>query len=239
MRPVGRRNPPGGAVADPTTEQLDELLELATTDAELRRLHKRLDELPEQQQLDAAIQELEDRSGSDDRDAGPGRRAGRGLPGGQAGRSVAGQRLEAEQQRLYGGEISNAKELQSMRAEIESVQRRIDEHEDAELEAMERAKRSRPRSPTSTAGSPRSARASKSSPSCGTRRPGPGGRDRRARGAGRAATRPAARRPAGPVRRGADRFGGRPSASSTGTGAAPAGSACPTPTSTRWSRGRR
>lgn len=126
-------------MADPTPEQLGGLLALSDTDAEIRRLQKRLDELPEQQQLDAA---------QDERTRLEEARADRTLDQGQA-QAVADkedrevsqlrERLAAEQQRMYGGEITNAKELSSMKAEIESVQRRIAEHEDAELEAMQRA----------------------------------------------------------------------------------------------------
>lgn len=126
-------------MADPTPEQLGGLLALSDTDAEIRRLQKRLDELPEQQQLDAA---------QDERTRLEEARADRTLDQDQA-QAVADkedrevsqlrERLAAEQQRMYGGEITNAKELSSMKAEIESVQRRIAEHEDAELEAMQRA----------------------------------------------------------------------------------------------------
>ena len=126
-------------MADPTPEQLGGLLALSDTDAEIRRLQKRLDELPEQQQLDAAIQErLDQQQARDDRtldqDAAQAEAS-------REDREVdqLRARLEAEQQRMYGGEITNAKELSSMRAEIDSVQRRIGEHEDAELEAMQRA----------------------------------------------------------------------------------------------------
>lgn len=126
-------------MADPTPEQLKGLLALSDTDGEIRRLQKRLDALPEQQQLDAAQEE---------RTALEQARADRTLDQDQVqaeasreDREVAQlrERLAAEQQRMYGGEITNAKELHSMKAEIESVQRRIDEHEDAELEAMQRA----------------------------------------------------------------------------------------------------
>lgn len=126
-------------MADPTPEQLDGLLALSNTDAEIRRLQKRLDDLPEQQQLEAAQQEHTNLEQA---------RADRTLDQDQAqavaareDREVAQlrERLAAEQQRMYGGEITNAKELQSMKAEIDSVQRRIDEHEDAELEAMQQA----------------------------------------------------------------------------------------------------
>jgi predicted nucleic acid-binding Zn-ribbon protein len=127
------------AVADPTPEQLGGLLALSDTDADIRRLQRRLDDLPEQQQLETTQEErrrLEEA------------RADRTLDQDQAQALATKEdreveqlraRLEAEQQRMYGGEITNAKELASMRAEIDSVQRRIGEHEDAELEAMQRA----------------------------------------------------------------------------------------------------
>lgn len=122
-------------VADP--EQLDTLLELSDADSSLLRLRRRLDDLPEQQQLDQAVehrtaldQALGDRRL--DRDRVQARLD-------KEDREVAQlkERLAAEQQRMYGGEISTARELGSMRAEIEAVERRIGEHEDAELEAME------------------------------------------------------------------------------------------------------
>lgn len=124
---------------DPTPEQLEGLLALSDTDSEIRRLQKRLDALPEQQQLDAAVQERIDVEQA---------RADRTLDQDQAQALAAKEdreveqlkeRLAAEQQRMYGGEITNAKELGSLKAEIESVERRIAEHEDAELEAMQRA----------------------------------------------------------------------------------------------------
>lgn len=122
---------------DPTPEELEGLLALAEIDTELRRLRHRLDDLPETQAVEEAEQERE-RLGQGradrtlDLDAAQARAA-------REDREVTQlrQRLEAEQQRMYGGEISNAKELQSLRAEIEAVARRIDEHETAELEAME------------------------------------------------------------------------------------------------------
>lgn len=124
-------------MSEPTTDELDDLLALATTDAELRRLHKQLDALPEQQQLDDVLSEVttvQERRA----DLGLDRDAAQAEANRQDKQvDLLRQRLAAEQQRLYGGEISNARELQSMRAEIESVERRIEEHETAELEAME------------------------------------------------------------------------------------------------------
>lgn len=126
-------------MADPTPEQLEDLLALGDTDGEIRRLHKRLDELPEQQQLEAAEQERiglsqqrADRTLDQDRVQAAATREDREVDQLRA-------RLAAEQQRMYGGEITNAKELGSVKAEIESVERRIVEHEEAELEAMQQS----------------------------------------------------------------------------------------------------
>jgi uncharacterized protein len=127
----------GEVDVEPTGEQLEELLLLAEVDTEIRRLHRRLDDLPEQQALDATIAEIEqlEERRADltlDLDAAQARAT-------KEDREVdmLRQRLAAEQQRMYGGAIHNAKELQSLRAEIASVEQRIDEHETAELEAME------------------------------------------------------------------------------------------------------
>ena len=126
-------------MADPTAEELDGLLSLSETDSQIVLCNRRLDQLPEQQDLDAAQAErtrLDDELG-DRRLASETAQA----RADKEDREVAQlrERLHAEQQRMYGGEISNAKQLQSMRAEIDAVQRRIDEHEVAELEAMEEA----------------------------------------------------------------------------------------------------
>lgn len=119
-------------------EDLDGLLELQQTDSSIRRLRHQLDDLPEQQQLEEAEQAL------------TGLEAARGdlrveldkVTGEQRQRDgeveLLRTRLEAEQTRMYGGQISNPRELQSLRAEIDSTQRRIGEHEDQLLEVMER-----------------------------------------------------------------------------------------------------
>lgn len=126
---------------DPSDEQLRQLLELGDVDSEIRRLRRRLDDLDEQKALDAALAEREEmeRARADrrlDRDAVQARAAKEDQEVDQLR-----QRLAAEQQRMYGGQISNPRELQSLRAEIEAVEARIDEHETAELEAMEEVDR--------------------------------------------------------------------------------------------------
>ncbi len=124
-------------MADPTSEQLDQLLALADTDGQIRRKRKQLDGLPEQQQLDEAEAELRelveehgDRSLERDRIQALASKEDREV-------DILREHLSAEQQRLYGGDITNAKELDSMKAEIAAVEERIDQHETAELEALE------------------------------------------------------------------------------------------------------
>lgn len=124
-------------MAEPSAEDLDGLLALADTDAAIRRNQARLDDLPEQrrlEELDEQVRDLEQRH-ADVRL----RRDDAAATAGKHDRDVAQlrERLAAEQQRMYGGGITNARELSKLEAEIQAVQERIDEHELAELEAME------------------------------------------------------------------------------------------------------
>lgn len=123
---------------DPRSEDLAQLLELQRIDSRIARLEHLLDELPEQQELDE-VEEQRAKVGAE--------QDGRQLDLEQASAALRklereveqlGQRREAEQLRMYGGDITNAKELQSLRAEITSIERRISEHEDAMLEVLER-----------------------------------------------------------------------------------------------------
>lgn len=115
----------------------DHLRELADIDGRRRKLRHQLEVLPEQQQLRDAEQErsrlqverdelaltadqARDRARKEEREV----------------RQLR-ERLAAEQQRMYSGEVTNAREQASMQAEIDAVERRIDEHETAELEALE------------------------------------------------------------------------------------------------------
>lgn len=124
-------------MVDVADEDLDRLLELSDVDARRARIDAQLADLPEQQavdeanqRLDAAIErgdELRVESTTVDADQ---RRLEREIEQYQT-------RLAKEQQRLYGGEVNNAREMQSVEAEIESTQGRIDEREEELLEAME------------------------------------------------------------------------------------------------------
>ncbi|MFP4636625.1 MAG: zinc ribbon domain-containing protein [Nitriliruptoraceae bacterium] len=124
-------------MGEPTSEQLDLLLELQATDSRVRRLRHQLDDLPEQQQLEEAqaqVAELEseldevrvelDRAGATQRKL-------------EREIAVLTERRDAERSRLYDGTIANARQMKAIEAEVETTERRITEHEEQLLEAME------------------------------------------------------------------------------------------------------
>lgn len=122
---------------DVQPEQLQELLELQDLDASIRRLEHQLEHLPEQQELDGVAgrdRELSDAHAEHRVELDRLEAQQRQLEGEI---DLLRQRKEAEQTRMYGGEISNPRELQSLRAEIESTDRRIGDHEDRLLGLME------------------------------------------------------------------------------------------------------
>jgi predicted nucleic acid-binding Zn-ribbon protein len=122
----------------PTPEQLQALLRLQRADKDVRRLQYRLDHLEEQKALDEVAEKRETVDRAHDE-----RRVQLEVAAGDVNKlegevGLLTQRKADEQQKLYSGEISNPRELQGMRAEVDSTQRRIGEHEDQLLEAMER-----------------------------------------------------------------------------------------------------
>jgi uncharacterized protein len=126
------------SVADPTPDELELLLELQATDSRLRRIEHQLDDLPEQQQLDTAEarvvelgHELDDVRVELDRAAAEQRQLEREV-------DVLTERRDAEQARLYDGTVGSAREMKAVEAEIETTVRRIGEHEDLLLAALER-----------------------------------------------------------------------------------------------------
>lgn len=123
---------------DPRSDDLAQLLELQRIDSRIARLEYLLDELPEQQQLDEVEEERREIGAQHDARQLELERSNTDLRKLEREVDQLGQRREAEQVRMYGGDITNAKELQSLRAEIGSIERRIGEHEDAMLEVMER-----------------------------------------------------------------------------------------------------
>ena len=125
-------------MSDVTAEDLDRLLALQGVDDEIRRLEHQLNGLAEQQvlddltQQDATLAEGDVELGGRLEDA---RREQRQVEGEI---EALGQRLAEEQERLYAGSLSTAREVQAAEAEIASTTRRRSEHEDQLLEIMER-----------------------------------------------------------------------------------------------------
>lgn len=123
---------------DVTRDDLEALLALQAAESSLRTLRHRLDALPEQAALEATLASTEEVRA--ERDA---RRVDLDMVDAQM-RKLEGEialfqeRLADEQQRMYGGDISNPRELQALRSEVENVERRIADLEDDLLEAMER-----------------------------------------------------------------------------------------------------
>ncbi|MCC5949304.1 MAG: hypothetical protein JJT89_12700 [Nitriliruptoraceae bacterium] len=118
-------------------DQLDQLLALQDTDSRRRRLQHQLDDLPEQQLLIEAQQRIgeierqhEDLRVALDRAGARQRQLEREV-------DVLTQRRDAERLRLYDGTVANARELKAVEAEIETTERRIEEHEEQLLEALE------------------------------------------------------------------------------------------------------
>jgi uncharacterized protein len=126
------------SVPDYTPEQLDLLLELQATDQRVRRIEHTLDDLPEQRELAISDQRAQELTRAVDE---------LGVALDQAGAEqrqlerevdVLSQRRDAERARIYDGSVVNARELKAIEAEIETTVRRLSEHEDLLLEALER-----------------------------------------------------------------------------------------------------
>lgn len=122
----------------PTRAELEALIALQAAEINIRRLRRRLDELPEQARLAAATDAAA--SAKAEQDA---RRVDLDLVESEMRRlegdlGLLQQRRDADRSRLYGGEVSHPRELQALRAEVDSVERRMDALEDPLLEIMER-----------------------------------------------------------------------------------------------------
>lgn len=124
-------------MADVTDEQLERLLELQATDSRLRRIEHQLDDLPEQQRLDASIEHVAEMGREHDDVRVELDRAAAGQRQLEREIDVLTQRRDAERTRLYSGAVANAREMKAVEAEIETTVRRIDEHEELLLEVLE------------------------------------------------------------------------------------------------------
>lgn len=125
------------SVAEYTPEQLDLLLALQDTDSRIRRLEHQRETLPEQQQLEQAearideiVRQQDDLRLDLDKASAEQRQLERET-------DVLTERRDAERLRLYDGTVTNAREMKSVEAEVESTNRRISEQEDLLLESLE------------------------------------------------------------------------------------------------------
>lgn len=123
---------------DPAPEQLELLLGLQATDSRRKRLRHQLDDLPEQQQLDAAEARLEELSRERDTIRLDLDRASAEQRQLERETDVLTERRDVERARLYDGSVMNQRQLRSVEAEIESTERRIAEHEELLLAVLER-----------------------------------------------------------------------------------------------------
>jgi predicted nucleic acid-binding Zn-ribbon protein len=124
---------------DATPEELLQLLELQKVDSAIDRLNSRLRDLPEQAELEA----LEEQLRSLEREAGETQAALNdvGIRQRRLDNEIdsIGQKIEMEQARLNSGDVSSARELSALAAEVDSLKRRRLKFEDDDLEVMEEA----------------------------------------------------------------------------------------------------
>lgn len=121
-----------------TKDALKRLLDLQRVDTAIDRLRQRKADLPEQRTLDELATELEavkaehaaKKSELDAIALDQGRLEGEV--------SMIEDKIKHESERLYGGDISNPKELATIQAELDGLRRRKAHLEDQDLEVMER-----------------------------------------------------------------------------------------------------
>lgn len=117
--------------------QLYALLHLQATETTIRGLRRKLDDLVEQQRVDAAEAELRELIERREITGEQLSDLETGIARIEREVKILNQRLDAERQKMYSGAVTNAREEQSMKAEIDTVERLIGEREDEELGLLE------------------------------------------------------------------------------------------------------
>jgi predicted nucleic acid-binding Zn-ribbon protein len=121
-----------------TRDSLKRLLDLQRVDSTIDRLRQRAADLPEQRALDQLAAEHDEVAAA---------RAAKRAELEEIARSqsrldgeiaMLEEKIRHESDRLYGGDISNPKELASIQAELDALRRRKSHVEDQDLEVMER-----------------------------------------------------------------------------------------------------
>jgi predicted nucleic acid-binding Zn-ribbon protein len=122
---------------DDSRETLVKLLELQSLDSSIDRLKTRLNNLPEQ----AELEELQDRYRTLEKEAAEKQAMLDEVSGRQrkldAEIEGVDQKIKLEEGRLYDGDVTSPRELASLTAEIDSLKRRRSRIEDSDLEVME------------------------------------------------------------------------------------------------------
>ena len=122
---------------DVDSTALQRLLDLQAEDTAIKRLTEQKESLPESQRL----AEVRDQLAELDSDLTIARKQQE-----EANREVArlegeveliDEKIQREEARMYGGQVSNPKELSALQAEVESLKKKKGGIEDNELEAME------------------------------------------------------------------------------------------------------
>jgi hypothetical protein len=121
-----------------TKDALKRLLDLQRVDSAIDRLRQRKADLPEQRTLDEINAELEAVKAEHSA-----KKADLDAVAQEQSRlegevSMIEDKIKHESERLYGGDISNPKELASIQAELDGLRRRKSHLEDQDLEVMER-----------------------------------------------------------------------------------------------------
>lgn len=125
-----------GEVTERTAE-LEALLRLQHVETDIRRLERRLAELPEQAQLDAVLEGSNQMKARADAARVDLDLLDSDIRKAEGEIDLLTQRRDAEQARMYGGDIKSPKELQAIRAEIDGVEGRIGDIESVALDKME------------------------------------------------------------------------------------------------------
>lgn len=121
----------------PSREQLEALLALQESETITRRLQRRLDELPEQAALNAVAAKAATVKAEHDARRVDLEHVEAQMRKLEGELTLLEQRRNAEERRLYSGEVTSPRELQAIRADIEHVARRIAALEDELLQLLE------------------------------------------------------------------------------------------------------
>lgn len=117
-------------------EEAMALLEVQTRDLEIMRLSKQLDEMPEKRAILAARGKLNDIRRLLDRTEAVGHAIDADIRKLEDETAQVGVKMDAEQTKMASGDVTNPKELQALARELDSLRRRRESLESAEMEKL-------------------------------------------------------------------------------------------------------